>query len=112
MAKSSKFIGLDQDIILEFIYHDQTNPQDYAIETDNNGSEIKILDTVDGDTTETRYLIHELGADVVEFSVDTDGIYIAVNNFAARELQLQNGKTYKFDLSNLNDPTNNTISGG
>lgn len=112
MAKSSKFIGLDQDIILEFIYHDQTNPQDYAIETDNNGSEIKILDTVDGDTTETRYLIHELGADVVEFSVDTDGIYIAVNNFAARELQLQNGKTYKFDLSNLNDPTNFTISGG
>lgn len=112
MAKSSKFIGLDQDIILEFIYHDQTNPQDYAIETDNNGSEIKILDTVDGDATETRYLIHELGADVVEFSVDTDGIYISVNNFAARELQLQNGKTYKFDLSNLNDPTNFTISGG
>ena len=112
MAKSSKFIGLDQDIILEFIYHDQTNPQDYAIETDNNGSEIKILDTVSGDTTETRYLIHELGADVVEFSVDTDGIYIVVNNFAARELQLQNGKTYKFDLSNLNDPTNFTISGG
>lgn len=112
MAKSSKFIGLDQDIILEFIYHDQTNPQDYKIETDNNGSEIKILDTVDGDTTETRYLIHELGADVVEFNVDTDGIYIVVNNFAARELQLQNGKTYKFDLSNLNDPTNFTISGG
>jgi hypothetical protein len=112
MAKSSKFIGLDQDIILEFIYHDQTNPQDYKIETDNNGSEIKILDTVDGDTTETRYLIHELGADVVEFSVDTDGIYIVVNNFAARELQLQNGKTYKFDLSYLNDPTNFTISGG
>ena len=49
MAKSSKFIGLDQDILLEFIYHDQSNANDYSIEIDDNGSEIKFLNTVAGD---------------------------------------------------------------
>lgn len=112
MAKSSKFIGLDQDIVMEFIYHDQTNMSDALIETDDNGSHVKFLNTVANDSTKTRYLIHELGNDVVEFSVSTDGIYIVINQFASRELQLQNGKTYKFDLSNLNDPSNFTISGG
>ena len=112
MAKSSKFIGLDQDILLEFIYHDQSNANDYSIEIDDNGSEIKFLNTVVGDNTQTRYLIHELGGDVVNFTVDVDGIYIVVNDFASRELQLQNGKTYKFDVSLLNDPTNFTVSGG
>lgn len=112
MARSSKFIGLDQDIVMEFIYHDQTSLSEVLIETDNNGSHVKFLDTDASDSTKTRYLVHELGNDVVEFSVDTDGIYIVVNNFASRELQLQNGKTYKFDLNNLNDPSNFSISGG
>ena len=97
---------------MEFIYHDQTNMSDALIETDDNGSHVKFLNTVANDSTKTRYLIHELGNDVVEFSVNTDGIYIVINQFASRELQLQNGKTYKFDLSNLNDPSNFTISGG
>ena len=97
---------------MEFIYHDQTNMSDALIETDDNGSHVKFLNTIANDSTKTRYLIHELGNDVVEFSVSTDGIYIVINQFASRELQLQNGKTYKFDLSNLNDPSNFTISGG
>ncbi len=97
---------------MEFIYHDQTNMSDALIETDDNGSHVKFLDTDANDPSQTRYLVHELGNDVVEFTVDVDGIYIVVNSFASRELQLQNGKTYKFDLSNLNDPTNFTISGG
>ena len=112
MAQSSKFIGLDQDIIMEFIYHDQSNASDYAIETDDNGSQIKFLRVDSTDSTSTTYLINELGNDVVEFTVDVEGIFIVVNNFASRELQLQNGKTYKFDLNLLNNPTNFTISGG
>ena len=112
MAKSSKFLRLDKDVLLEFIYHDQSNPALSTIETDNNGSHIKFLNTVDGDNTATRYLIHELGGDVVNFTVDTAGIYVAVNNFSRRELQLQNGKTYEFDLSNLATPSNFSINAG
>ena len=112
MARSSKFIGLDQDIVMEFIYHDQYDLASALIETDNNGSHVKILDTDANDPSQTRYLVHELGDDVVEFSVGVDGIFIVINQFASRELQLQNGKTYKFDLNNLNDPSNFTISGG
>ena len=112
MAKSSKFLRLDKDVLLEFIYHDQSNTALSTIEIDNNGSHIKFLNTVDGDNTATRYLIHELGGDVVNFTVDTAGIYIAVNNFSRRELQLQNGKTYEFDLSNLATPSNFSINAG
>ena len=112
MARSSKFLRLDKDVLLEFIYHDQSNPALSTIETDNNGSHIKFLNTVDGDNTATRYLIHELGGDVVNFTVDVSGIYIAVNNFSRRELQLQNGKTYEFDLSNLTTPSNFSINAG
>jgi hypothetical protein len=112
MARSSKFIGLDQDIILEFIYHDQVNLDSALIETDDNGSHIKFLDTDSLDPTQSRYLVHELGGDVVEFTVNVDGIFIVINQFASRELQLKNGKTYKFNLTALNDPINFTITGG
>lgn len=112
MARSSKFLRLDKDVLLEFIYHDQSNPALSTIETDNNGSHIKFLNTVDGDNTASRYLIHELGGDVVNFTVDISGIYIAINNFSRRELQLQNGKTYEFDLSNLATPSNFSINAG
>jgi hypothetical protein len=48
MAQSSRYFYLDSDILLEFIYHDQGNPSKYQIEVDDNGSEVKFLDTVKG----------------------------------------------------------------
>lgn len=112
MAKSSKFLRLDKDVLLEFIYHDQSNPSMSTIEIDNNGSHIKFLNTDALDDSKTRYLIHELGGDVVNFTVTTISSYVSVNNFARRELQLQNGKTYIFDVSALADPTSFSISAG
>lgn len=112
MAKSSKFLRLDTDVLLEFIYHDQSNPIVSEIKVDDSGSHIKFLNTVENDNNKTRYLIHELGGDVVNFTVNTSGKYIVINDFASRELQLQNGKTYKFNLSALSNPSNFSISGG
>jgi hypothetical protein len=108
MAKSSRFIRIDEDVLLEFIYHDQSNPNEVKIENDNNGSQLKYLNTVDGDDSASRFLIHELGADVVEFTVTTSNGYVVINGFASRQLLLKNGKTYKFDLS---DPSINNIAG-
>jgi len=99
MAKSSRFLRIDDDVLMEFIYHDQSNVDLVKIENDNNGSQLKYLNTVDGDDSASRFLIHELGADVVEFTVTTSNGYIVVNNFASRQLLLANGKTYKFDLT-------------
>lgn len=111
MAQSSRYFYLDKDILLEFIYHDQSNPSAYQIEVDDNGSEVKFLDTVKGDAFSQRHLISELGSAVVNFDVTEVSGYLAVENFAARTLLLQNGKTYKFNLSQLIDPTLFTISG-
>ena len=69
MAKSSRFLRIDEDVLLEFIYHDQSTPDLVKIENDNNGSQLKYLNTVDGDDSASRFLIHELGADVVEFTI-------------------------------------------
>ena len=101
MAQSSKFARLDEDILLEFIYHDQdvANVDNAKIENDDNGSQLKYLNTVDGDTSASRFLIHELGADVVNFDVKVANGFVYINNFASRELVLKNGLTYKFDLS-------------
>lgn len=99
MAKSSRFLRIDDDVLMEFIYHDQSNVDLVKIENDNNGSQLKYLNTVDGDDSASRFLIHELGADVVEFTVTTSNGYIVINNFASRQLLLANGKTYKFDLT-------------
>ncbi len=114
MAKSSRFVKLDEDILLEFIYHDQSNPDLVKIENDNNGSQIKYLDTVDGDASASRFLIHELGAAVVEFTVTTANGFVVINNFASRLLLLKNGSTYKFDLSDasINNPAGFNIPGG
>jgi hypothetical protein len=112
MAKSSKFLRLDADVLLEFIYHDQANTSMSEITVDDSGSHVKFLDTVENDSTKTRYLIHELGGDVVNFTVSKTGAYIVINDFASRELQLQNGKTYKFNLSALPNPASFSISGG
>ena len=111
MAQSSRYFKIDQDILLEFIYHDQGNPEPYRIEVDDNGSEVMFLDTVQGDPFSTRHLINELGSAVVNFDVTSISGYLAVENFAARTLLLQNGKTYKFDLSALPNPADFAISG-
>lgn len=111
MAQSSRYFYLDSDILLEFIYHDQSNPSKYQIEVDENGSEVKFLDTIKGDPFSQRHLISELGSAVVNFDVTETNGYLSVENFAARTLLLQNGKTYKFNLSQLVDPTLFTISG-
>lgn len=114
MAKSSRFVKLDEDILLEFIYHDQTVPDLVKIENDNNGSQIKYLNTIDGDNSASRFLIHELGSEVVEFTVTTSNGFVVINNFASRMLLLKNGSTYKFDLSDssINNPAGFNIPGG
>ena len=108
MAKSSRFVKLDDDVLLEFMYHDQSQPDLVKIENDNNGSQIKYLDTVDGDESASRFLIHELGSDVVEFTVTTSNGFVVINNFASRQLLLKNGSTYKFLID---DPSINNIYG-
>jgi hypothetical protein len=99
MAQSSKFARLDEDVLLEFIYNDQSTPDLAKIENDDNGSQLKYLNTVDGNDDSPRMLIHELGSDVVNFTVTTLNGYVYINNFASRELFLKNGLTYKFDVT-------------
>jgi len=111
MAQSSRYFRIDPDILLEFIYHDQGNPEPYRIEVDDNGSEVMFLDTIQGDPFSSRHLINELGSAVVNFDVTSVSGYLAVENFAARTLLLQNGKTYKFDLNALANPADFAISG-
>lgn len=111
MAKSSRYFRIDEDVLLEFIYHDQSNPDATKIEVDDNGSEVKFLDTVRNVPTASRHLINELGSDVVNFDVTTISGYLSIENFAARTLLLQNGKTYKFDLSALDSPELFSVSG-
>lgn len=110
MAQSSKFARIDEDVLLEFIYHDQdVSVLDNAkIENDDNGSQLKYLNTVDGDNSAPRFLIHELGSDVVNFTVSVANGYVSVNNFASRELIVKNGLTYKF---NLNDSSIDNLNG-
>ena len=116
MAQSSKFAKFDEDILIEFIYHDQnvSNIDDVKIENDDNGSQLKYLDTVNGNASEQRFLIHELGGDVVNFNVEIANGYVYINNFASRQLILKNGKTYKFDLNDasIDNPTGFNITGG
>jgi hypothetical protein len=114
MAKSSRFLRIDEDVLLEFIYHDQSNANDAMIENDNNGSQLKYLNVVDGDNSASRFLINELGDDVVEFTVTISNGYVVINGFASRQLLLRNGKTYKFDLSDsgINNVAGFNIPGG
>lgn len=102
MAKSSRFFKVDDDVLMEIIYHDQSNPIDYAIETDDNGSEMYFVGT-DGITGGERLLIHQLGSSVVNFEVEEDAIYkfLKIENVANRTLVLAPGNTYQFDLSAL-----------
>jgi hypothetical protein len=113
MAQSSKYLRLDEDVLLEFIYHDQSSPSDAEIENDNNGSKLKFLNSIAGDDTSNRFLVHELGADVVNFDVTISSDTIFINGFGLRELQLRNSKTYKFNLSDssIDNPTGFLIDG-
>ena len=114
MAESSKYARLDEDILMEFIYHDQSNVATHTIENDDNGSQLKYLN-LDNSPTGPRQLIHEMGADVVNFTVNGAGTSISINNFISRHLVLKNSKTYKFDLTDsatIDTPANFTISGG
>tara|TARA_R110000772_G_scaffold105909_2_gene207741 strand:+ start:179 stop:2269 length:2091 start_codon:yes stop_codon:yes gene_type:complete len=106
MAQSSKYAKLDQDVLLEFIYHDQNvaTITNYQIEIDDNGSHLLALNTT-ASTSDTRHLINELGANVVNFDVTLSAGYILIENFAARPLTLGNGKTYKFNVSTLPTPS-------
>ena len=124
MAKSSRFVKLDDDVLLEFMYHDQSTPDLVKIENDDNGSQIKYLNAGGllgnvGPGTNGKFLIHELGAAVVEFTVTTASGFVVINNFASRMLLLKNGSTYKFDLSGIvgiidtiDNPAGFTIPGG
>lgn len=111
MAQSSRFFRIDKDVLLEFIYHDQSKPNEYEISVDDNGSEVKFLNVEHDNPFAQRHLISELGSDVVNFNVTDDGAYIVIGGFAARTLLLQNGKTYKFNLSSLTDPVDFDIAG-
>lgn len=106
MAQSSKYARLDQDVLLEFIYHDQSiaTLSNYQIEIDDNGSHVLALDTT-ASSSDSRHLINELGALVVNFDVTTSPTAILIENFASRPLTLANGKTYKFDVSALAVPS-------
>ena len=105
MAQASKYARLDQDVLLEFIYHDQNvaTLSNYQIEIDDNGSHLLALDTT-ASSSDSRHLIHELGALVVNFDVTASATAILIENFASRALTLGNGKTYKFDVSALTNP--------
>ena len=115
MAQSSKFLRLDDDILMEFMYHDQNVDfvDDAKIENDDNGSQFKFLNTDASNDSASRFLIHELGSDVVNFTVKVQNGYVYINDFAARQLILKNGKTYKFDLSNASiDNVNGFVING
>jgi hypothetical protein len=96
------------------MYHDQSTPDLVKIENDNNGSQIKYLDTIDGNTSASRFLINELGEAVVEFTVTILNGSVLINGFASRQLLLKNGSTYKFDLSDasINKKSGFTIPEG
>ena len=81
MAQSSKFLRLDDDILMEFMYHDQNVDyvDDAKIENDDNGSQFKFLNTEASNDSASRFLIHELGADVVNFSVKIQDGYVFIN---------------------------------
>ena len=115
MAQSSKFLRLDDDILMEFMYHDQNVDfvDDAKIENDDNGSQFKFLNTDASNDSASRFLIHELGSDVVNFTVKVQNGYVYINDFAARQLILKNGKTYKFDLSDASiDNVNGFVING
>ena len=106
MAQASKYARLDQDVLLEFIYHDQNvaTLSNYQIEIDDNGSHLLALNTT-ASSSDSRHLIHELGALVVNFDVTESATAVLIENFASRALTLANGKTYKFDVSALTTPS-------
>jgi len=112
MAQSSKYARIDEDVLIEFIYHDQSATDLAKIENDANGSQLKYISTGANDTSQ-KFLVHQVGGSVVNFIVSVETSYntIVINDFSSRTLQLQNGKTYKFDVDGLTIPANFLING-
>jgi hypothetical protein len=111
MAKASRFFKIDDDIVMEIIYHDQSNPAEYSIETDDNGSEMYFIGT-DGINGGQRLLVHELGSSVVNFDVTEDTVnkFLIIENIANRSIVLAPGNTYQFNLSALSNPASFDIN--
>ena len=57
MAQSSAYYRIDNDVLIEFIYHDQSNPSAYQVEVDDNGSEVMFVNRIQADSTQKRHLI-------------------------------------------------------
>ena len=112
MAQSSKYARIDEDVLVEFIYHDQSLPDLAKIENDVNGSQLKYIST-DGTNTGQKFLVHQVGGSVVNFIVTVENANntVVINNFSSRTLQLRRGKTYKFDVDALTTPANFLING-
>jgi len=100
MAQSSKYARIDEDVLIEFIYHDQSSLDDAKIENDDNGSELRYI-LAGAASDSQKFLVHEIGANVVNFTVKTESTYntVIVNGFSSRTLQLSKDKTYRFNLS-------------
>ncbi len=113
MAQSSKFARIDEDVLIEFIYHDQSNTSLAEIENDDNGSILKYISKDISDASAQKFLVHEIGGNVVNFivSVETANNTVVINNFSSRTLQLSRGKTYVFDVDGLTTPANFLING-
>jgi len=94
MAQSSKYARIDEDVLIEFIYHDQSVLADAKIENDDSGSELRYILAGAGAGSQ-KFLVHEIGANVVNFTVKTESTYntVIVNGFSSRTLQLSRGKT-------------------
>ena len=114
MAQSSKYARIDEDVLLEFIYHDQVVPGDALIENDDNGSQLKYILTGAASDSQ-KVLVNEIGANVVNFIVKTESTHntVIVNGFSSRTMHLSRNKTYRFDLSDasITTPGNFAVSG-
>jgi len=83
MAQSSKFARIDEDVLIEFIYHDQSDTPLAEIENDDNGSKLKYISKDISDASAQKFLVHEIGGSVVNFivSVETANNTVVINNF-------------------------------
>ena len=89
MAQSSKFARIDEDVLVEFIYHDQSSASLAEIENDANGSRLKYISTDISNSSAQKFLVHEIGANVVNFEVKTENTNstVIINDFSNRTLQ-------------------------
>lgn len=89
MASTSKFIQLDAQILVEYIYTDQSSPD--VIETDLNGARILLMDN---EHTETKYLFTE------------DNPFITTGNFRGRSAAALDAERSRYGYLTLNSTIN------